>query len=84
MKLLASDRKLQELTINDGPVIKRAKDDTFHVDEATGKSLKRSGEWAVVGVNLRGAQGYVCQGCGFVAVFKDRCGKCGGTDLVLE
>ena len=84
MRLLASDSALVQATLNDGPIIPRDKDGTFHVDDLTGKSMVKSSQWAQVGTNLRTAQGYVCQSCGFVAVFKDRCGKCGGRSLVPE
>jgi hypothetical protein len=84
MKLLASDRKLTEMTVNDGPVIKRQKDAAFHVDDAMGRSLVRSGEWGVVGTTFRNAQGFECQDCHRVNVFRERCGKCGGTNLKPE
>ena len=83
MRLLPATNAVKELTINDGKVIKRDKDATFHMDSRTGKALAKSGEWTIVGTNLRSAQGYVCQDCGFVAVFK-KCGKCGSTDMVAE
>lgn len=84
MRLLSSSNAVKEMTIENGPVIKRQKDATFHVDDQIGRMMKKSSEWAVVGTNLRTAQGYTCQSCGFVAVFKDHCGKCGGTNLLAE
>ena len=84
MRVLASSAQLHEFTVDNGPVVKRDKDMTFHVDDATGKGMVKSSEWAQVGTNLRTAKGYVCQSCGFVAVFKDQCGKCGGRSLVPE
>lgn len=29
-------------------------------------------------------RGWVCQGCGFVAVIRDHCGRCGSQDLQRE
>ena len=84
MKLLASDRQLKELTINDGPVIPRSKDATFSVDDATGKSMVKSSEWAQVGTNFRGVKGFVCLDCKRVNVLRDHCGKCGGHNLEPE
>jgi len=84
MRLVGSDRGLKEITVNDGPVIPRQKDGTFHVDGQTGKSLVKSGDFAVAGTNFRNAKGYKCVACGFVTVFRDHCGKCDGTELVEE
>ena len=84
MRVLASSAQLTELTVNDGAVRKRNKDGTFHVPDSMGKGMVKGSEFAQVGVNLRSAQGYVCADCGFVAVFKDRCGRCGGSTLQPE
>ena len=83
MKLLASDSKLIQATVNDGPVIARNKDGTFHVDDLTGRSMVKSSEWAQVGTNLRTAKGYRCKECGHLGVFKDRC-KCGSSNVQAE
>jgi hypothetical protein len=84
MRILASDRKLVEMTANDGPIHKRAKDGTFHVDDRLGRSMVKSSEWAEVGTNFQGTQGFVCTDCGRVSVIRDHCGKCGGTNLEPE
>ena len=84
MRLLASDSQLKAITVNDGPEIKRSKDATFHVDDVTGRSIAKSSEFAVVGTNFRTARGFVCQSCGRINVFRERCGKCGSTDLTPE
>lgn len=84
MKLIASDSKLSEVTVDNGPGIKRGKDGAFTVPDQLGKSMLRSGEWGRVGISLRNASGYVCEECGFVSVFRDKCGKCGSTDLNPE
>lgn len=84
MKILSDAPGMREFTVNDGKVIKRQKGGAFNVSTELGKALAKTGEWTVAGTTLRTARGYVCQSCGFVAVFKDRCGKCGCTDLVEE
>lgn len=84
MRLLASDSKLVEMSVNDGGVIRRSKDATFCVDDATGKSLVRGSEFAQVGTSMRQAQGYRCKSCGFLGVFRDRCGRCGNGNLEAE
>jgi hypothetical protein len=53
------------------------KDGTFHVDEATGRTLVKSGDFAMVGINFRSAsQSFECPDCGRENVIKDSCG-CG-------
>ena len=76
MKLLAPDPKLIELTVNDGPVIPR-KNGVFEVDDATGRSIKRGGEFGVIGTTFRGFQGFECPSCRRENVVRDSCGRCG-------
>lgn len=83
MRVLSSSDQLREFTYQDGPVRKRDKDGTFHVPDAMGKGMVRGSEFAQVGTNLRSAKGYVCE-CGFVSVFRDRCGRCGSGNLTPE
>lgn len=75
---------MREFTVNDGKVIKRQRDGGFQVSTQLGKALAKTGEWTVAGTTLRSAQGWICQNCGFLSVFKNRCGRCTGTDLVEE
>lgn len=84
MRLVGSDRMLNEITVNDGPVVKRNKDGTFHVPDQLGKSMVRSGEWGVAGLNFQHIKGFICNDCGRVNVFRDHCGKCDGTNLRPE
>jgi hypothetical protein len=84
MKLLASSNGVKELTVNEGKVIARQKDGTFHVDGAQARLLKASGDFALVGTNFQGTQGYRCQDCGFHSVYRDHCGKCDGSNLVED
>ena len=84
MRLLASSSNLTEFTINEGGVRKRGKDGTFSVPDSLGKSMVKSSEWAAVGTNFRSAPGWECQDCHRVNVFRDRCGKCGSTNLRPE
>jgi ribosomal protein S27AE len=84
MKILSDAPGMREFTVNDGKVIKRQRDGGFQVSTQLGKALAKTGEWTVAGTTLRTAQGFTCQDCGFVAVFRDHCGKCGGTHLIEE
>jgi len=82
MRLVGSDNGLKEVTVNEGAVIPRQKDGTFHVDGPTARALVKSGDFAIAGTNFATvAQGFKCLDCGFNALIKDRCGKCGGTNL---
>ena len=83
MRIVGSDRGLKEVQVNEGAVIPRSKDGTFHVDQSTAKALVKSGDFAVAGTNFRSARGYRCT-CGFVSLYRDRCGKCGSTELTPE
>jgi len=70
------------VTVNDGAVIQRQKDGTFHVEGETARMLVKSGDFAVAGTNFSHVrQGFKCLDCGFNALIKDRCGKCDGTNL---
>jgi hypothetical protein len=68
---------MEGLDLNGGPQHLLQKDGTFHVDEATGKTLVRSGDFARVGTNFQGVRGHECPSCGRLNVFKDSCGGCG-------
>ena len=83
MKRLASDSKLTEMTVNDGALIRRSPDATFSVPDDVGRSLLRGSQFGRVGVNLRSAQGYRCQACGHLGVFRDKC-RCGSDRLEAE
>ena len=84
VKLLARSHNVQEITVNEGKVIPRAQDGTFHVEGERAKVLRQSGDFVLVGTNFRSAKTYRCMTCGFAAVFRDHCGKCGGSDLEPE
>lgn len=83
MRLVGSDNGLKEVEVG-GRVIPRHKDGTFHVDGAAGQLLKASGDFAVAGTTFTRARGYRCNDCGFMAVFRDHCGRCDGTSLTPE
>jgi len=82
MKLVGSDRGLKQLDLG-GKVINRQKDGTFHVEGTAARALVKSGDFAVAGTTFTTARGFRCE-CGFVSVFRDRCGKCGSTELTPE
>ena len=84
MRLVGSDSGLKEISINESTPIPRQKDGTFHVDEGTGKNLVKTGDFAVAGITFRNASGWICSKCKFVGLYRDKCGKCGCTELTPE
>ena len=84
MKLISQSPGLRDFTVNNGKVIRPARDGRFHVNDSLGKALVKSGEFTAAGINLRSAKGYRCIDCGRVNVFRDHCGKCDGTNLEAE
>jgi hypothetical protein len=84
MRLVGSDRNLKEVQVNEGKVVQRNKDGTFHMDGPSAKALVKSGDFAVAGITFRNAVGWVCQSCNFVGLYRDACGKCGSTNLEPE
>ena len=84
MKVVSETPGMRDFTINEGKVISKQKDGRFHVPDTLGKSLVKSGEFMAVGTTFREVVGYRCWDCGFLAVFKDKCGKCGGSNLEPE
>ena len=77
MKVLASDAQQIEMTVNDGPVLRRGQDGAFEVPDALGKSMLRSSEYGRVGLTFRNVrQGFVCESCGRENLIRE-CGRCG-------
>lgn len=68
---------MQGLTLDGGPQHLVDKDGTFHLDEMTGRRLVKSGDFAMVGINFQGTQGYECPSCKRLNVYRDSCGGCG-------
>ena len=84
MRLLGPEDGCKQAEVG-GRVHVRQKDGTFHIgDRATAKALMATGDFTEARTNLSGVTGYRCTDCGFLAVFKDRCGRCNGTDLIAE
>jgi len=83
MRLVGSDKGLQQVEVGN-KVINRSKDGTFNVSGAEAQLLKKSGDFAVAGITFRNANGYECQSCHFVGLYRDKCGRCGGTELIPE
>lgn len=71
---------MEGLTLNGGKEHLVNKDGTFHLDERTGKTLVKSGDFFQVGVSFRQAHGHLCPDCGRENVFRDSCGGCGWSE----
>jgi len=68
---------MQGFTLNGGKEHLVHKDGTFHLDDATGRTLVKSGDFAQVGINFQKVAGHECPACKRLNVFKDSCGGCG-------
>jgi len=66
-----------------GARLQRHRDGTFHCDASTAKQLRKTGDFAIAGTKINGT-GFECRDCGFLALYRDHCGKCGGSNLVSE
>ena len=83
MRIIGSDKNLKSVEF-EGKTVNQQKDGTFHTDQDTAKKLVSSGDFAVSGITFRNAKGFICNECDFVNVFRDKCGKCGCTELTPE
>jgi ribosomal protein L40E len=83
MRIIGSDKNLKTVDV-DGKTINQQKDGTFHTDQYTAKKLVSSGDFAIAGISLHNAKGHICNKCGFNNVFRDKCGRCGCTELTPE
>lgn len=83
MRLLGPDDGCKQAETA-GVIYNRQGDGTFHVNDPARASLMLKGDFTEAKTNLSGVTGYRCGDCGFLAVFRDRCGRCGGTDLLAE
>lgn len=83
MRLLGPEDGCKQAEVG-GRVHHRQGDGTFHVNDGTARVMIQSGDFTIARTNLSGVTGYRCGDCGFLAVFRDRCGRCGGTDLLAE
>ena len=81
-KLLAPDDGMAGVNL-DGVDYTRGKDGTYDVPSHDAAKLMRGLDFTRATLRING-RGYTCQRCGFVALFRDRCGRCGGTELVAE
>jgi hypothetical protein len=85
-RLLGPEDGAKEVGIGDSVVARRGKDGAFNVENpAVATLMRKTGEFTVAGTRIgANARGYKCQDCGFVAIIKDSCGRCGGSDLRSE
>jgi len=82
-RLVGPDSGLKQVEV-DGVKKARAKDGTFHIEGHAARTLMKTGDWAIVGTRFSAANGFICNDCNFNSVFRDRCGRCGCTNLTPE
>ena len=78
MKLLASDRGVEEIQVNQKKAVKRDKG-VFEVHGADAAVLRSSGDFAVVGINFQKTTSYPCPVCTRENLIRDHCGRCDWT-----
>lgn len=83
MRLLGPEDGCKQADVG-GVRYNRQADGTFHVNDAARAKLLKQGDFTEARTNLTGVTGYRCGDCGFLAVFRDVCGRCGGTELAAE
>jgi len=85
-QLLGPEDGAKEVSIGDSVVATRGRDGVFNVDNpAVATLMRKTGDFTTRGIRIgAGSPGYTCTSCGFVAIIKDSCGRCGGSDLKAE
>ena len=85
-QLLGPEDGAKEVSIGDSVVATRGRDGVFNVDNpAVATLMRKTGDFSTRGIRIgAGSPGYTCASCGFVAIIKDSCGRCGGTNLEAQ
>lgn len=82
MKVLSPDKAAIEAESGEGGPLYRARDGVFDVPDSVARRIVRAGG-SYRATAFTHARGFVCE-CGFRALIRDRCGRCGATDLREE
>jgi len=83
MQLLSTDKAAHQLQVGEGGRVYRARDGVVDVDNPRHISILRQLGCSPRLTQAVGGRTFVCA-CGFRAYFRDRCGRCGRTDLSEE
>jgi len=82
MQVLAPDKAAIEAEAGEGGPLYKARDGVYDVPPDVARRIVRAGGSYRM-TALTHAKGFLCR-CGFRAVMRDRCGRCGATDLPEE
>ncbi|MGB6771200.1 MAG: hypothetical protein WBF51_04265 [Candidatus Dormiibacterota bacterium] len=85
MELLSTDKAATSLQVwEGGPAYKANKEGVVTVDNPLHQKILRQMGAKPHLFQATGGKVFVCPDCGFRAVIRDRCGRCGRTDLPEE
>ena len=80
-RVLGPEDGCKQVTVG-GATYTRHADGTFHLPDAAARQARKSGDFTVAATSLASTGGgWWCDNCGFHAVTRDRCGRCGCTSL---
>lgn len=82
MRLVGPDDGCKQVEVA-GRIFDRRRDGTFNLPDGHARLARKSGDFTEVRTRMAGT-GFVCADCGFVAVIRDHCGRCGGTSMTRE
>lgn len=81
MELLSTDIAATSLQIGEGGRVYHAKDGVVNVENPKHIKMLRQLGCTSHAYQPTGGRTFVCPACGFRAFFRDKCGRCGQTDL---
>ena len=84
MQLLSTDIAAHQLQIREGGRVYQAKGGVVEVDDPKDAKIMRLAGCSPRVTQAVGGKTFGCPKCGFRAYFKDRCGRCGQTNLPEE
>jgi len=84
MQLLSTDIAAHQVQVREGGRVYQAKGGVLEVDDPKDAKIMRLAGCSARFAQAVGGLTFVCPHCGFRAYFKDRCGRCGATDLEEE
>ena len=84
MRVLGPEDGCKQVTVG-GRTYNRGRDGAFHLPPAAARQALKTGDFTEARTAAgSAARGWVCEACGFVALIRDHCGRCGGTILHRE
>jgi hypothetical protein len=84
MRVLGPEDGCKQVTVA-GRTFDRGRDGTFHLPPGAARQALASGDFTEARTAAgQQARGWLCDQCGFVALIRDHCGRCGSLTLTRE